>query len=481
MSRADVETIRRWIVGPPSRPGTVGDPHIRTIEGINYDFQSAGEFVLLRGEGLELQARQTAVETESPLSPNPYTGLSSCVSVNTAVAVRVGPHRITFQPHLSGELNLSGLQLRVDGKLKELGADGISLTSGGRIIKHSVSGGLQIEAPGGTALVITPGWWEYYQMWYLNIDVSYPRVTEGVMGSIAPQNWLPALPDGTLLGPKPADLHQRYVDLYEKFAEAWRVTTHDSLFDYARGTSTDTYTVRSWPGENPPSCAFPPVEEGPPRKPPVKPVKLEIAQQQCRDIVAEDRRTNCIQDVMITGEAGFARTYLTAEKIARNGKPTIPRLVSPENEATDLPGTVGFIWKKSTDPDGDPVSYRFCLWAVENGFHESDCAPVAGHLIAVQTNHILSVGLGGLGSLLLLGLFTPGVRKRNNLLSLVILAMLSAGIVSGCSLLNMTTRVETVGKTVSGLVSNKAYFWKVIAQDDKGGSTESETWRFTPK
>jgi len=476
LSKADIETIRRWIVGPPSRPGTVGDPHIRTIEGINYDFQSAGEFVLLRSEGMELQARQTAVETESPLGPNPYTGLGSCVSVNTAVAVRVGPHRITYQPHLSGEPDATGLQLRVDGKLMELRAEGISLPSGGRIIRNLVSGGLQIEPPGGTAFVITPGWWDYYRMWYLNIDVTHPRATEGIMGSIAPQNWLPALPDGTLLGLKPAGLHQRYLDLYEKFADAWRVTKSNSLFDYAPGTSTDTFTVRSWPEENPQSCTLPPTEEGPPRKPPVKPVKLEVAQQQCRGIDAEDRRANCVQDVMITGEVGFARTYMIAEKIARNGRPTVPHLVSPENESIGLPSSVGFIWKKSTDPDGDPVTYRFCLWAVENGFHESDCTPVAGHLIATQMSPMLSVGVG---SLLLLGLLVPGMRKRNNFLSLVIGTTLFTIMLSGCSLIDMTTRIDTVGKTVSGLDSNKAYFWKVVAQDDKGGSTESETWRFT--
>lgn len=40
---------------------------------------------------------------------------------------------------------------------------------------------------------------------------------------------------------------------------------------------------------------------------------------------------------------------------------------------------------------------------------------------------------------------------------------------------------NTVSKTVSGLESGKAYFWKVIAEDDKGGSTESETRRFTTK
>ena len=38
----------------------------------------------------------------------------------------------------------------------------------------------------------------------------------------------------------PANLHDRYVTLYDKFGAAWRVTNSNSLFDYAPGTSTAT-------------------------------------------------------------------------------------------------------------------------------------------------------------------------------------------------------------------------------------------------
>ncbi len=125
LSKTDIETIKRWIVG--KGPNTEGDPHIRTIDGVNYDFQSAGEFVLLRDAGMELQARQSAVTTAGPLRTNAHTGLSSCVSVTTAVAIRVGEHRITYQPSLNPQSDSEfsthkpssqspRLQLRIDGK-----------------------------------------------------------------------------------------------------------------------------------------------------------------------------------------------------------------------------------------------------------------------------------------------------------------------------------------------------------------------------
>ncbi|HVI71304.1 MAG TPA: hypothetical protein VM656_07445, partial [Pyrinomonadaceae bacterium] len=98
LSLVDIQTIRRWIEGGNSN--SRGDPHIETIDGVAYDFQSAGEFVLLRGQELEIQVRQVAVETNGPIGPNGHTGLNTCASLNNAVAIKVGPHRITYQPNL---------------------------------------------------------------------------------------------------------------------------------------------------------------------------------------------------------------------------------------------------------------------------------------------------------------------------------------------------------------------------------------------
>ncbi|HJU06104.1 MAG TPA: hypothetical protein VJ692_13215 [Nitrospiraceae bacterium] len=477
LSQVDIETIRRWING--GRPYTEGDPHIKTIDGVNYDFQSAGEFVLLRGENLEIQARQTAVETESPLGPNPHTGLTSCVSINTAMAVRIGPHRITYEPNLSGEPDPTGLQLRIDGQLTKMSTEEILLASGGRIVGTTAPGGIQIESPGGTVVVITPGWWDHYELWYLNIDARHARATEGVMGSIAPGNWLPALPDGGLMGPRPADLHQRYLDLYEKFADAWRVRKATSLFDYAPGTSTKTFTLDSWPGESPRSCTLPQIPGGTPKKSPQKPLKPEVAKQYCSAIVAEDRRANCVQDVMVTGEPGFAKTYLLTQQIERNAMPRAPLLLSPENFKAGLPRTVTFTWKKAADSDGDPVTYKHCLWGVDKQFAETDCTAVSNHTRGRGIIYAWLVGLGG--SSLVVGLIFARMKNRRGLLSLMAITMLTAIIISSCSGGKVIGGTDIVSKTVSGLESDKVYFWKVIAEDGKGGRAESETWRFTTK
>src|SRR5262249_34384161 len=133
--------------------------------------------------------------------------------------------------------------------------------------------------------------------------------TMGIFGKLAKDSWLPVLPDGTSLGPKPDALHQRYVDLYGKFADAWRVTDATSLFDYAPGTSTATFTRRDWPGENPQSCAI----EGEPSAGP--PVDVGVAQKQCSAITDNNMKADCVFDVSVTGHTAFAQTYQLTQQL----------------------------------------------------------------------------------------------------------------------------------------------------------------------
>lgn len=266
----------------------------------------------------EIQVRQAPIATTFNPGPNPYHGLATCVSLNTAVAARVGERRITYQPDLSGVPNPEGLELRVDGVPVTLGPTGIDLGNGSRIAQTSAPGGLEITFPEKYKLQVTPGWWASQSKWYLNVGVSPAPITAvagvssgdsraigGIAAPIAPGSWLPRLPDGSSMDPMPVALHDRYVDLYQKFGEEWRVTDTTSLFDYAPNTSTSTFTLKSWPMEKPP-CELPDVK-------PVTPVSLAVAQKACAGVQAQQMRADCVFDVRVTGELGFADTYLRTE------------------------------------------------------------------------------------------------------------------------------------------------------------------------
>ncbi len=315
--------LSNWLDPVPTGAMTLnGDPHITTVDGTHYDFQGAGEYVVLRDKDAgEVQARMAPIATTFNPGPNPYHGLATCVSLNTAVAARVGERRVTYQPNLSGVPDPSGLQLRIDGDLATLGPGGIDLGNGGRITQTSAPGGIEIAFPDKYLLQVTPGWWSSQQKWYLNIGVvpapstpsvsgaspGDPPLVGGIGGPIAPRSWLPVLPDGSSMGPMPSALTDRYVDLYEKFGKAWRVTDSSSLFDYAPGTSTSSFTLASWPKQQPP-CDLPATI-------PVEPTTLAIAQEACAAIRDNNMRANCVFDVRVTGELGFANTYVLTENL----------------------------------------------------------------------------------------------------------------------------------------------------------------------
>jgi Bacterial Ig-like domain (group 3) len=293
----------------------LGDTHITTANGVHYNFQAAGEFISLRDSGGdEIQTRQTAVSTTF-IGEDPYDGLTTCVSLNTAVAARVGEHRVTYEPDLSGTPDPSGMQLRIDGVLTTLGLFGRDLgNGGGRVFKSLFGGGLEIDFPDGKILFVTPEWWNSQGYWYLNVDVTHLDLISaegggslgGIGGPIANGSWLPALPSGASLGPIPASLQDRYDTLYSTFADAWRVTDKDSLFDYAPGTSTDTFTLKDWPKQNPP-CIVRDVK-------PVAPASEAVAEQACRRVWDQNMHADCVFDVMATGNTGFATMYLDTQR-----------------------------------------------------------------------------------------------------------------------------------------------------------------------
>lgn len=481
LSKTDIQTIRRWIEG--GSPYAEGDPHIKTMDGVTYDFQSAGEFVLLRDDGMELQARQSPVTTAGPLPPDAHTGLSSCVSINTAVAMRVGDHRITYQPALdpqrATDTRTPRLQLRIDGKPVVLGTEPIPLSRGGRIVPTNTTGGLEVQVPGGTRIAVTPLFWEEHRVTFMQIDVYRGRAVEGIMGAIAPGNWLPKLSNGDFLGPRPESLAQRHHDLYETFANSWRVDTTSSLFYYEPGLSPSSFVVPLWPVAEATRCVAPALP-GVPAQPITAAIGHAQAVQLCSYIVDPKRRDHCVRDVEATGAAVFAEAYLLSQRLDQRIQIAPPKLVRPALNAR-IPGKeVVFEWTPVPGTKDVDVTHYHCLWKGSERFDFSRCTVLGvdgGGLVAIvppaARKHLSPVRCCVLILLLLLlALILFILRRRKAAVVVLIVALLLAAI---CWL---THRNEPTSVTIKNLTPGEIYRWKVVTETKDGLITESETYRF---
>ncbi len=369
--RKDQAPLRLQVGQTPNTAWDVGDPHLHNVDGQSYDFQAAGEFVLLRDrEGMEIQTRQTPVETPPPVTDG-YSGLTACVSLNTAVAARVGRHRVSFQAFNDR------FRLLVDGKPSQLTLDGIELGEH-RVSGFDVGGNLamRIDYANGTVVTATPLRWDSYGIWYLDVSVTHTSGTEGIIGRIPKTSWLPLLPSGENLGPRPENLYDRYVALYQTFANAWRVTDETSMFWYGPGTSTETFTDRDWPHppvqsthvegrfvEGRPGTVACKVKAGfaKPLKPITKQITIEKAKEICQAAThGGPLFANCVFDVATTGDPTFARGYALIHQLEHRMTRThlsANKSLTRIGEPIEITAMVGSLFGEKTVPTGSVTFY----------------------------------------------------------------------------------------------------------------------------
>lgn len=168
-----------------------------------------------------------------------------------------------------------------------------------------------------------------------------------------------------------------------------------------------------------------------------------------------------------------------------NNPPTNPVLVSPENGQTGVATTFTFVWNKSSDPDGDAITYHFQNCTDENfttGCTNSDVQ-------AAAPSRLLYAGLGSFGAgIVLIGFVAgSGLRRSKKTMLVITLLLLAGGLFMSCT----RTKTETVqvpapGTTagqisniVRDLAPNTTYHWKVVADDGKGGTASSPVSTYT--
>jgi len=159
-----------------------------------------------------------------------------------------------------------------------------------------------------------------------------------------------------------------------------------------------------------------------------------------------------------------------------NNPPTAPSLVSPADGETGVGTTATLEWKPSTDPDGDAITYNL-TYCTDSTF--ASCAPV------VAFKGRTGIYLAGSGLLFLGFVMTRGGRGRKYMLVLMMAMLLTTGVLfASCSSSsddNPAPGGTNMTYQVSGLNNATTYYWKVVANDGKGGQASSPTGSFTTK
>lgn len=256
-----------------SAGATYGDPHLFTADGVEYDFQAVGEFVLLEDRddpSFVVQVRQEPFR--------PFTTLSA----NTAVAALVGSDRVAIHAGDPPSLTVEGIPRRIEGTL--------DLTQGGRVVLDKNV--YTLIWPTGERLVVNASFSAL-------VNVSY---VPGTRGKARRLHGLIGTPDGNPNNDfltRQGEMLSRRPDgdrLYDVFGNSWRITPGESLFDYAPGEDTRAFTDSGFPHGSRAAAALPPKE--------LKKAYLTCVLAGVTDVAALEA---CTADVAITGDPGFAR------------------------------------------------------------------------------------------------------------------------------------------------------------------------------
>ncbi len=254
-----------------------GDPHLHTLDRLKYDFQAVGEFIYL-------QSTQDPTEMTIQMRQGPWE-TSKNIAANKAVAMSVGGDIVEINVENTPRLSINNAPVTMaDKEVRQL------------------SNGCKIYAENQ---------WRYWVIWkdnsmaevrnynsHLDISVSLPDNRKGLVRGLL----------GNSDGDKTNDLQTRdgsttfdiankltKDELYNQFGNSWRISQEESLFTYAEGKNTATYTDLNFP------YALVTADD-------LSETVYNNAKQICLDagITNPILLQDCILDVGLTGDSTFA-------------------------------------------------------------------------------------------------------------------------------------------------------------------------------
>ena len=223
------------------RGRSYGDPHLVSYDGARYSFQTVGEFVMTKSDDgqMEVQTRQKPQKQD--------------FSLNTAVAMNVSGDRVCIYASDYPDSDYS-TPVRVNGQPLRMTGRTYFLQKGGTIRKDNNK--YTVHWPTGES--VNTELRKSGNMDFINVGVSIIPCSrlgyDGLMGNANGSEFddyrgsdiARAIPNDPFrdqgYGSK-----ERQAYLARQFADVYRITQFNSLFDYRPGTTTETYTDRSFP------------------------------------------------------------------------------------------------------------------------------------------------------------------------------------------------------------------------------------------
>jgi len=255
--------------GPLPAGVSIGDPHLTTFHGAHYDFQHAGEFILVESDpDLQVQVRQELITPSS----------KPAIAVNTGAAVKMGANRFVATLKQT-EVNGSPRAIE-DGRLIEL-AGGVTVVRRGSMYTVSRPSGdiVHINVFGD----------------HVDVTVQLGATNDSTVRGLLVGGADPARP---LIGRDKTPIRGQISRLVlDNFIESWRVEPRESLFS-EEGRPKPNVPVEALTAKT------------------LDKAKADEARDICtkRGVKEATALDDCILDVAIMGKAELADAFVFAPK-----------------------------------------------------------------------------------------------------------------------------------------------------------------------
>lgn len=303
-----------------------GDPHLRTFDGRNYDFQAGGEFVLAESTGgspLMIQVRQQSIEWNRR------------VAIYKAFATMLGNDRVGL--YVDGSA-----PVRINGQATTLNPGMLRPTAGGGFIQRRMDGSYVLGWPSGERALIWMWPGGSLSIGALLLPLSRQNQVRGLFGNFDGnlENEF-ALRNGMQLGSS-LSFAQMYTDP-NNYANSWRISGGESLFDYEPGETTSTWNA---------------IPTGDVNLSDIPIADRVAAEEICIAAGVTDPTLlhQCTVDVALTGDAVSA-TAATQMQTVMNNQALPPQPIGPVTVySNDMQSSVGAEWTSASmcmSPLGD--------------------------------------------------------------------------------------------------------------------------------